>query len=404
MAPKSGIRILALFGSRVLFGQERANIETLVQLKEHGCNVLCLIRDDEWPEIIEIRKTLDEVGLDWVTIPYIDYPARGWLIHILRRNPGAFIRANMKLLKIVHEYEPTHIHAFNPLYVANFLFALMRTDIPLIYRCGDTPILHNFFYKQIWAFIKSRTAAFVADSQFIAHELAKTGIKSEKIAIIYAPAPRRTASNKTETLVPPLRDREIRFVYVGQLTVSKGVGLLIDAFKLVAKDHKDALLLIAGPISAGKHDAWAQSMRNRVASDSTLAHRVIFLGYVHDIPALLANCHVHVAPSLRLEPYGLVVLEAKEAGIPSIILKSGGMVELVENRIDGIVADRKDAVALSEALSTYITSPAQIRNHGKAARASLDRLGVREFGTRWMGVYGQSELSAGSSQLKLKRS
>ena len=50
------IRIIALFGARSYFGQERANIETLASLQEKGCAVLCAIRNEDWPELIELRR------------------------------------------------------------------------------------------------------------------------------------------------------------------------------------------------------------------------------------------------------------------------------------------------------------------------------------------------------------
>ncbi len=52
-------RILALFGARVIFGQERANIEVLAALRDVGCEVLCVIRPEEWPEIMAVRAALD---------------------------------------------------------------------------------------------------------------------------------------------------------------------------------------------------------------------------------------------------------------------------------------------------------------------------------------------------------
>ena len=54
-------RILALFGGAVLFGQERGNIEALASLKEQGCEVLCLVRDEEWS--LHITPALDGCGL-----------------------------------------------------------------------------------------------------------------------------------------------------------------------------------------------------------------------------------------------------------------------------------------------------------------------------------------------------
>ena len=50
------IRIIALFGARAYFGQERANIETLVSLQEGGCDVVCAIRNEEWPELVEFVR------------------------------------------------------------------------------------------------------------------------------------------------------------------------------------------------------------------------------------------------------------------------------------------------------------------------------------------------------------
>jgi hypothetical protein len=42
-------RILALFGSGLLLGQERGNIEALAALRDEGCEVLCVIRDEPGP-------------------------------------------------------------------------------------------------------------------------------------------------------------------------------------------------------------------------------------------------------------------------------------------------------------------------------------------------------------------
>src|SRR5580693_1280718 len=94
------VRILALFGARVLFGQELANIEALAALQEEGCQVLCVIRPEEWPEV-----------LAWSTAPYIDYPIRGWLIHVAIQDPIAFLRGNAALRRILQSFAPTHIHA-----------------------------------------------------------------------------------------------------------------------------------------------------------------------------------------------------------------------------------------------------------------------------------------------------
>jgi len=381
------IRIVALFGSRVFFGQERANLETLTCLRERGCEVLCVIRDEEWPELLAIRKDLGCRGIAWAPVPYIDYPRKGWMLHAVRRNPGAFIRSNRALARIITDFKATHIHAFNPFLVANFIWALKRTDLPLVYRCGDRLALHNVFFRAVWAFTRKRAAYFVADSAFVEKELQGRGVEAGRISVIYAPAPRREASAPTQLPLAAMAEGAFRFVFVGQITPNKGVEVLITAFREIALRHGNARLLIAGRISSWEGDAWARALRDQVSADASVGARVHFLGFVENVADLLRSCHVHVAPTLTDEPYGLVVPEAKQEGIPSVIFPSGGMRELVRHEFDGLVVAQRDAQGLTAALERYVTEPALASCHGKAARASLDQLGVQHFAERWHAVY-----------------
>lgn len=381
------IRIVALFGSRVFFGQERANLETLTCLRERGCKVLCLIRDEEWPELTAFRKELDSRGIAWMTAPYIDYPIKGWILHAIRRNPGAFLRSNLALARVIAEFKPTHIHAFNPLYVANFLWALSRTNLPLVYRCGDRPLLHNAFYRAVWTFIRKRASHFVADSAFIEKKLHAGGVDPGRISVIYAPAPRRQASPPTQLPQAAMVEGAFRFLFVGQISRNKGVEVLTTAFRQIALRHGNVHLLIAGRISSWRGDDWARALQQQIGVDAIVGQRVHFLGFVENVAELLRSCHVHVAPTLTEEPYGLVVPEAKQEGVPSIIFPSGGMRELVTHGTDGIIVDRRDADGLAAALERYLTDPALALRHGEAACASLDRLGVRHFGDKWRAVY-----------------
>ena len=105
------------------------------------------------------------------------------------------------------------------------------------------------------------------------------------------------------------------------------------------------------------------------------------------MPSLLGNCELLVAPSIWEEPLGLVVMEAKQAGIPSIVFPSGGLPEMIEHGVDGYICADKTADALEEALRSYLDNPALSSLHGNAARNSLEKLGVEEFGRRWLSVY-----------------
>ena len=118
---------------------------------------------------------------------------------------------------------------------------------------------------------------------------------------------------------------------------------------------------------------------------------MIFVGFVENVPALLRGRAVLVAPTLTEEPLGLVVMEAKVAGLPSIVFPSGGLPEMIEHGVDGFICRDKSVEALTEALNLYLNDPPITLRQGAAAKASLRRLGIDEFATRWLTVYERTK-------------
>ena len=60
---------------------------------------------------------------------------------------------------------------------------------------------------------------------------------------------------------------------------------------------------------------------------------------------------------------------------------------MIQHGVDGFVCRDKSIEALIEAINSYFDDPSATVRHGAAAVASLDRLGVPEFGRRWLAVY-----------------
>ena len=384
-------RIVALFGPRVFFGQERANVEALASLHAQGCEVLCAVRHENWTELVELRNELSARGLSWKKFHYIDIPRKGWILRTVLRNPYAFVRANMEMISTIRRFRASHIHAFNPFYFLNFLPAIIFSRVPIVYRCGDEPAQHNRLWRFIWKSICKRADHFVADSKFIRDRLLLFNINPQKVSIIYSPAPQRPRAAGAEIPESTRSDKAFRFMYAGQLTPEKGADVLVEAFSRICTKFTCSHLLIAGRISDWSGDDWARALRDRVASDRDLLHRAHFLGWVENVPDLMRQCHVHVCPSMWEEPYGLVVVEAKSAGVPSIVFPSGGLKELIEHGVNGWITRSKTADELSDALEYYLRNPEIAKEQGRNARKSLDALQLASFSERWLGVYRQTE-------------
>jgi glycosyltransferase involved in cell wall biosynthesis len=110
------------------------------------------------------------------------------------------------------------------------------------------------------------------------------------------------------------------------------------------------------------------------------------------VPALLANAGVHCCPSLeqQREGFGLVNIEAKQAGIPSVVFPTGALPELITHAEDGWICSEVDAQALAAGLEYFLQDPTRIEQAGNAARASVEQFSRDRFADAWWMAFERS--------------
>jgi glycosyltransferase involved in cell wall biosynthesis len=123
---------------------------------------------------------------------------------------------------------------------------------------------------------------------------------------------------------------EPRFLYVGRLSVEKGLEDLFEAFRILCKRWPRAKLELvgAGPL--------ADDLKRRVA-DLQMTHAISFLGSknLEEIAGLFQSCTALVLPS-HSEPWGLVINEALSYGCPVVVSSACGCVpDLVLDGVTG---------------------------------------------------------------------
>jgi glycosyltransferase involved in cell wall biosynthesis len=74
-----------------------------------------------------------------------------------------------------------------------------------------------------------------------------------------------------------------------------------------------------------------------------------------------------VLPS-RIEPFGIVVLEALRAGRPVVVSTRGGATEIARDGIEGIAVDPEDVTALAKAIDRLLGDPELAGRLGAAGR------------------------------------
>jgi glycosyltransferase involved in cell wall biosynthesis len=144
----------------------------------------------------------------------------------------------------------------------------------------------------------------------------------------------------------------LRFGYLGQILPSKGVHVLIRAF-LKANIEAQSRLDIWG-------DLTAQSGYTRaIQSISDRCQSIRFNGRFDRklLASILAAIDVVIVPSLWYENAPLVIQEALAAQCPVIATKLGGMEELVQHGINGLLFQRGDADDLARQLRRLVDEP-----------------------------------------------
>jgi len=96
-----------------------------------------------------------------------------------------------------------------------------------------------------------------------------------------------------------------------------------------------------------------------------------FEGFQADPRPFYAAADWHIAPSTCQEGLGNIVLEAKIAGIPSIISNNGGLPELIEDGIDGVILPAVDSETIQQVLENLLMQPENWKNFGNVAKNSL---------------------------------
>jgi glycosyltransferase involved in cell wall biosynthesis len=133
---------------------------------------------------------------------------------------------------------------------------------------------------------------------------------------------------------------------VARLEPEKGHPTLLDAWPAVLRAVPNAYLMIIGE---GSQSAALQQQAQRLR----IAHRVVFTGRRDDVPAVTAALDVAVLPSYR-EAQGLSILEAMALSRPVVASNVGGIPEVIEDGVSGLLVAPHDPSALATAISRLL--------------------------------------------------
>jgi len=179
---------------------------------------------------------------------------------------------------------------------------------------------------------------FLAPTRFARDRALEAGVRAERLVVAPLGA-----------VVGPVRarpeGRRRRFGFVGSVLPHKGVHVLVEAFRRL--EGENLRLDVHGGLALDPR--YSAALRRSAAGD----RRIRFRGPFPEggQASVLSEMDVLVAPSLWWENSPLTVLEALAAGVPVVASAIGGVPELVEDGVSGILVPPGDAAALRAALA-----------------------------------------------------
>jgi glycosyltransferase involved in cell wall biosynthesis len=227
------------------------------------------------------------------------------------------------------------------------MLGLLKVPLVLSFHGADVPPLQSStgMNKRLWRFVLKRATAVTACSHALSRELLAfsprlgvTVVQNGVDADLF-----RTRSRLPHTGPPSI-------LHIGKFEHKKAQDVLLKAFRQLCELGIDAKLVLVG--AAGPQ---LNGTRELIAALNLESKVEVHVNVPHErIPSLMQGADLFVLPS-RVEPFGIVLLEAGAAGLPVIASRVGGVPELLEDGRTGLLIAPDDEDALFAALHKLLT-------------------------------------------------
>lgn len=291
---------------------------------------------------------------------------KGHKVYYLNKHRGPDLRMVPKLYHLFKVFRPDVVHTH--------CYLLRYTLLPTLF-CkipGRVHTVHSIAQKEVdWIGKLVHQTAFrmggvvpVSISQEVANTVRALYGTAIRTPVIYNGIPTGRFDFGAE------RDgaeekRDIVLLHIGRFAPEKNHLMLLEAFSLAVKECSTMQLWLVG-------EGLMQSAVKRYVKEKGLEEKVLFLGIQDDVPELLAECDIFVLSS-NWEGMPLTVLETMASGKPLIATAVGGVPELVEDGVTGILVPPCDSEALAQEILHFARDPVLRQRMGQEAHKRANK-------------------------------
>jgi glycosyltransferase involved in cell wall biosynthesis len=168
---------------------------------------------------------------------------------------------------------------------------------------------------------------------------------------------------------------------VGRLSVEKGHRYLIDAGSTLVPKIPNLQFVFLGE---GRERPKLEKQLARLG----MRERVVFAGFQTDVRPWIQACDLIANPSLT-EGMPNAVLEAMALGTPVVATAVGGVPDMIQNQVSGLLVPPADPTALASAILDLFANPARALEFARAAQTKLEKFSPAEQCERLLDLYAE---------------
>ncbi len=223
------------------------------------------------------------------------------------------------------------------------MLAITNTSVSQLLRLPFS--MYAFFVLRFRKHAISQATVIVGISEAVKNSL-RTVYPKKNVVRIYNPIDLAIFHGTRKEYQPFNR----YFVYVGRFSKSKGINVLLKAFKQLLLTYPECRLALIG---SGAEYTEIKKLTKELAMEKS----VMFVGHLpfeKVLKFLDEKGFATVVPSLWEEAFGRVVVESMAMGVPVIASRMGGMKELISEKQNGLLVNPSDEASLLKAMIELI--------------------------------------------------
>lgn len=301
-------------------------------------------------------------------------------IYYLSKKKGLDIRMIHRLYKVFQEEMPNVVHTH--LYVMKYaipaaILAKVPTGVHTVHNIAYKELnkldrkINNFFYK-FHNVIPVSISPVIRQSIISEYKLTEKQVPLIYNGIILSKCiPKKDYSINGDKIV---------ILHIGRFSEQKNHLGLIESFKIVHDKEPNVVLQLIG---TGELES---TVKNKVV-ELKLQDSVEFLGLQSDVYPFLNSADIFILPSLW-EGMPMTLIEAMGTGLPIVATKVGGIPDMIENNLSGILVEN-DIVEISEAIIKLINEEELRKNIGSEAKRRSEQFSSKNMAEKYERIYNE---------------